>query len=123
MWRQYELQVDLYKHNLDLVVKVNAGYYAITGAIVSYVLAHSGVTRIRFALLLPMVLSAGLLVLGGFSMAKLRGTRGELLDLRGGLKLRAVPEVRVLGIVIGIATVCQALVLLGLCVLFEVGVP
>ena len=29
-WRQYQLHVDLYKFYLELVLKLNAGYYLVT---------------------------------------------------------------------------------------------
>ena len=36
LWRQYQLHVDLYKHYLDMTLKFNTFYYAITGGIVSF---------------------------------------------------------------------------------------
>lgn len=36
LWKQYALHVDLYKFYLDLGVKVNAFYYAVTGSILTY---------------------------------------------------------------------------------------
>jgi hypothetical protein len=38
LWRQYALSVDLYKFYMDLVVKFNVFYYAVTGAILSFFL-------------------------------------------------------------------------------------
>ena len=36
LWRQYSLHVDLYKFYLDLAIKINVFYYAVTGAILAY---------------------------------------------------------------------------------------
>lgn len=40
LWRDYALSADLYKFYLDLVVKVNVFYYAITGGIASFCFAQ-----------------------------------------------------------------------------------
>ena len=57
IWRQYNLNAELYKHYLKLTIELNVFYYAITGAIVSYYLARATVPMMRFALLLPFATS------------------------------------------------------------------
>jgi hypothetical protein len=91
-WKQYALMVDLYKFYLDLVVKVGALHYAITGAIVSYYLTHKGDDKIWWALLLPAVLSFGFAAafLCGAGLHRL--TRRHLFDLRDHLNLAVAPE-------------------------------
>jgi len=63
LWRQFKLHVDLYKHYLDLTLKMNAAYYAISGAIVSYALAHRGDEMSRDGLFIPFALGVGLILL------------------------------------------------------------
>ena len=40
LWKQYQLHVDLYKHYLELSLKLNAFSYAVTGAILSFYLSR-----------------------------------------------------------------------------------
>ncbi|HUH58112.1 MAG TPA: hypothetical protein VL020_06320, partial [Pseudomonadales bacterium] len=40
-WRQYQLNIETYRGYLELVLKINGLYYAITGAIVSYYFGHA----------------------------------------------------------------------------------
>ncbi len=101
LWRQYQQNVDLYKFYMDLTVKFNVFFYAVTGAIVSFALAqHSGNELIRFSLLLPLVMSlcfAGFFVYGGVLM---RVLRRETFAIRDALKLKAAPDVGVLSVLL-----------------------
>lgn len=54
---QYETIVDLYKHHLDLLLKVNIFIYAITGAILSYYLSQPHAGLIRYALIFPAIVN------------------------------------------------------------------
>jgi hypothetical protein len=47
LWRQYELQVELYKQYLDLVLRFNVFYYAITGGILSFFFSREQKGRYR----------------------------------------------------------------------------
>src|SRR5712692_1748083 len=60
LWKNYVLWVDLYRDYLSLVLRANLFFYAITGAITSYYLAHQSVPEARYGLLLPMLMSLGL---------------------------------------------------------------
>ena len=59
LWRQYQLNVDLYKGYLDLIVKINVFYYAITGAILSFYFANQN-DLTKLSLLLPLLMSVTL---------------------------------------------------------------
>jgi hypothetical protein len=61
-WRQYQLNIDTYRGYLDLVLKMNGFYYAVTGAIVSYYFAHSSEELMKLSLVLPIVMSVALAV-------------------------------------------------------------
>jgi hypothetical protein len=96
LWRQFELHVGLYKHYLDLTLKMNAAYYAITGAIVSYALAHRTDGSSRASLFIPVVLGFGLVLLFVYGAIILRYTRDEMISIRDELGLKTIPELRVL---------------------------
>lgn len=98
LWRQYALHVDLYKFYLDLSVKINVFYYAVTGAIVAYYFQHrtDGVTR--YALLLPIAFSFALGGLFFYGAGLLGVTRDELFSIRDRLGLGTAPELKVLAV-------------------------
>lgn len=101
LWRQYQQNIDLYKFYMDLTIKFNVFFYAVTGAIVSFALAqHDGNDLIRFSLLLPLVMSlsfAGFFVYGGVLM---RVLRRETFAIRDALQLQAAPDVGVLSVLL-----------------------
>jgi len=96
LWKQYALNVDLYKFYLDLVVKVNAFYYAITGAILAYYFQHSTERLSRFAVLLPILFSLALSAIFIYGSFLLRVVRTELFKIRDALGLETAPEIMVL---------------------------
>ena len=104
LWRRFEMHVGLYRHYLELTLKINAAYYAITGAIVSYVLSHreDGVTQT--GLFVPLVLGLGLVTVFVFGAVMLRATRRELLAIRDELGLGTIPETRVLTLLLWVSS-------------------
>jgi hypothetical protein len=56
-WREYEVQVDLYKHYMDMLMKVNAFFYIITGGVLSFYFLNYGKPFVRYALLFPILIS------------------------------------------------------------------
>ena len=110
LWKQYQLNIDLYRSYLELVLKVNLFYYAITGAIVSFYFAHAADSLIRFALVLPLVMSvafSGFFIYGAILS---RHTRMEIFKIRDALGFHTAPEVRVLIVFLWIFAVIFALV-------------
>lgn len=88
IWRQYELHADMYKHYLDLLVKFNAAYYGITGAIISfYYLNRDNFPELRYSLLFSVVGSVffGLLTVGG--AVSVWPAKAEVLRLSRRLRL------------------------------------
>lgn len=105
LWKQYTQNVELYKFYMELVIKLNAFYYAVTGAIVSYYFAHPGVENIQYSLLLPLAMSvafAGFFVYGAILM---RPLRQEVFAIRDALGLKVAPELQVLVVLLYIFTV------------------
>lgn len=95
LWRQYELNVDLYKGYLDLVVKMNVFYYAVTGAILSFYFANQNdLTQLSLVLPLLMSLALGTFFVIGAWLARV--PREETFKIRDALGLIAAPEIGVL---------------------------
>jgi hypothetical protein len=57
LWKEYELQVGLYKHYLDLVLKFLAFYHVAIGAFLAFYLTRSDLSLFRWALWLPAIVS------------------------------------------------------------------
>lgn len=56
--KEFEFHIDLVKHYLDLVIKFNVFYYAVTGALLSYYFTNSkSENLVRWSLVLPILLS------------------------------------------------------------------
>ena len=100
LWRRFELHVALFKHYLDMTLKINVAFYAISGAVVSYVLAHPGDRTSQAGLLIPLILGIGLTTVSVFGALMLGETRKDLLSIRDELGLKTAPEVRVLSLLL-----------------------
>jgi hypothetical protein len=117
MWRQYELNVNLFKFYFDIVVKFNIFYYAITGAILSYYFTHADDPLIKYSLLLPVVMSFAFSYLYLWGIPLLENVRYEISYIASALRLKTAPETRVLNrvlLVFGILFGCTGLALLAL---------
>lgn len=115
LWKQYEISVDLYKHYLKLTIEINVFYYAITGAIVTYYFAHRmEAPDIRFALMLPILMSVLLALFFIYGSIMNRYSRDEMFRVRDALGLRVSPEFAVLGWLLVIFAALMALVALSL---------
>ena len=114
LWKQYSLNIDLYRGYLELVVKMNVFYYAVTGAILSYYFTHSTEPLVKWSLLLPLFMSVaiGTFFLIGARLARV--TRYETFQIRDALGLLAAPEIGVLIILLIMFAVLMFLVAGGL---------
>jgi hypothetical protein len=114
LMRQYEIGIDLYKDYLKLVIELNVFYYAITGAIISYYFAHNTDPMMRWALMLPFVMSilfACFFVYGGIQQMHYRA---EVFRIRDALGFRVAPEMLVLSIFLYIFSLLMVVVAVGL---------
>lgn len=113
--KQYQTHVDLYKHYLDLTLRVNIFYYAITGAILSFYFTKSHDSNIiRYSLLLPLLMSVFYAIIFIYSSIKLNVTREEVFQIRDWLGLRSAPEFNVLKYFLRASASLFILVALGL---------
>ncbi len=113
LWRQYSQTVDLYKFYMDLVVKFNVFYYAVTGAILSFFFANAEIEGVKYALVLPLIMSvafAAFFVYGGVLMNILRE---NLFSIRDALGLQVAPDVGILSVLLYIFSFVFSLVALG----------
>ena len=114
LWKQYEIKIDLYKHYLKLTIEINVFYYAITGALVSYYLAHRDDSAVRFALILPLLMSVLFALLFIYGAIINRLSRAEIFRVRDALGLHVAPDLSVLGWLLSICAVLMLLVAAGL---------
>ncbi len=113
LWRQYSQSVDLYKFYMDLVVKFNIFYYAVTGAILSFVFAHPDAEDVKYALVLPIIMSvafASFFIYGALLMGV---TRADVFAIRDRLGLQVAPDVGVLSVLLYIFSAVFIVVAIG----------
>jgi hypothetical protein len=96
LWKQYNVHVDLYKFYLDIGLKANAFFYAITGGILSFYLAHSKEPLMKFALILPVAMSLVLAALFFYGASRLGVTRKDEERLLKELELGVAVEINLL---------------------------
>ncbi len=102
LWRQYNLHVDLYKFYLEIVVKMNLFYYAVTGGIVSFYLTKATIPAVKYSLLLPVLMSFAFFALFAVGAYLITITRKELFAIRDKLGLQTAPEIGVLALTLGL---------------------
>lgn len=114
LWRQYKLHVDLYKLYLELTLKFNIFYYAVTGAFLSFYLSRTSVNVLKYSLAFPFLMSVGSAILFLYGARLNRVTRDDIIRLGQLLGAEVWPEVRVLRL----SALFCFLVALGLAALF-----
>ena len=114
LWRQYQLQIDLYKHYMDLTLKFNAFYYAITGGIVSFYFSRSDVSILKYSLTFPIVMSLGYAAIGFYIIPLIENFRRETIKIRDDLGMVSSTEFRVLSIIIGSSATLFVIIAAGL---------
>jgi hypothetical protein len=63
LWKLIEKDIELYKFYLELMIKASVFVFGITGAIVSYYLAHRGTPLLQLSLIVPIIMCAGFSVI------------------------------------------------------------
>jgi hypothetical protein len=92
----YKINVDLYKHYFELLIKFNIFYYAITGAILSYYFSNNQIIYLRYSLLLPILIS---LIFGFFffwASKLVMVSRQDIIEITSALGFKTYPEFKVL---------------------------
>ena len=91
-WNDFKQAVELHRNYLELAMKLNMFYYAITGAIVSFYFTHTDVPMAKYALGLPILLSAALAVLFLWSAFMAQRLRMHIRNTAAELGLATAPE-------------------------------
>ncbi len=117
LWKQYELHVGLYKFYLDLAIRMNIFYYAVTGAILSFYFSHMDEGAARFSLVLPALMSVAFAWLFLHAANLVGVVRLEVFRIRDALGLLTAPELQVLVYLLRIFGALFAAVALGTAVL------
>jgi hypothetical protein len=119
LWDWYKHEVELHRSYLDLVMKVNTFYYAITGAVVSFYFLNVGrEPLIKLSLLLPLVMSIALAIFY-YKCARAADVSQDNLDKISQQMQLDVGSVvcRVLASLLNIFFILFVITALGLCVL------
>ncbi len=121
LWRQYSLQVELYKFYLDLVIKLNIFHYAVTGAVLSFYFSRPQETALlKYSLILPAVMSAAFGAVFVYAAQLLGITREEVFNIRDKLEFESAPEFQVLTLGLRVFAILFFLITIGLVVLMWV---
>ena len=113
-WRQYALLVDLYKFYLEIFLKFNIFFYAVTGGILSVYIAKLEQPAMRFALLLPIVMAIFFACIFLYGAARIHVSEREVAEITHQLSLNSYPAIHVLAIVLTLGAVLLFLIAAGL---------
>ena len=113
---EYKVAMDLYKHYLEMTLKFNGFYYAVTGAVLSFYFSNAanvGVPR-YILLVFPVIMSLGF---GGFFLwvaGLVKHTRMQVMEIVERLGFSVFPEMRVLTVILRLSGILFMVVALGL---------
>ncbi|MGH7600186.1 MAG: hypothetical protein ACREOI_27845 [bacterium] len=96
LWKQYSQLIDLYKFYLDLALKANVFFYAITGSILTFYFSNKDSELSKFSLILPIVLSLLFGAIFSYGAILMKIFRDEIFNIRNMLKLHVAPETNIL---------------------------
>jgi hypothetical protein len=96
LWKQYELNINLFKSYLEFTLKLNLFYYLITGAILSFYFTHLDTRFINYSLVLPILMSFAFCALSIYGADRAKLTRKEIFRIKNAFKLEVAPEAQVL---------------------------
>lgn len=121
-WRQYELLTGVTKHGIELLLKANIFYFAVTGAMLSIYVTRADPADLaaRLSLLLPVVM--GFCFAGAF-LAHARTVwrpRDEMVKLTHALRIESFLDPRTLRLWLRVSAALYLVIILGLLTLVAV---
>jgi len=122
-WREYEVQVDLYKHYMDMLMKVNAFFYIITGGILSFYFVNYGRPFVRFALLFPILMGFVLGAIFIYAASKRKIVVKIMREALESLDLVKAPDAQILYILLRTSAILFLIVGLSMCFLILKPLP
>ena len=118
LWKDYQQAVELHRHYLELAIKLNIFYYAITGAILSFYFANTDIPMVKYALCLPLLLSSAFSYLFFHSAVLAQNLRIHIRATAEKLRRPFYPEGIVLVLICAIFGSILAIVSIALIYLF-----
>ena len=94
---QYQVIVDLYKHHLEIILKVNIFMYAITGSILSFYLSqnnHNGL--VKYSLVFPIIINLFFSVFFFYASTKIHWFDKDITYITARFKYLSKPDVMIL---------------------------
>jgi len=88
----YKLLLNTYKYWLKSVLKFNAAYFLITGALVSFYLARGLVSRTGFLLLLPLAVGIAVASYASDCATFIRLVEADVKEMKRTLDVEKVPD-------------------------------
>ena len=118
IWKQYQIDIDMYKHYMDMMLKFNISFYAITGAIISFYFSRKDIPMIKYSLLFPIIMSILYAVYFGYCIPLTENSRQHIFDLCKKLEFSYGQEFNVLKVWLYIMVIQFTLVAITLLFLF-----
>lgn len=95
--RDYKVIVEIFRGYLDTALTVHTFYYALTGAIAAYYLAHRGEGNfMKFSLILPFLLGLALAYIAWTGRSQALMLQGIVDEVAGSLSMSSSPPVDIL---------------------------
>lgn len=111
---QYDTIVSLYKHHLDLVLKVNVFIYAVTGAILSFYLSQPLNGLVKYALIFPSVMNGAYSSFFFVAASHIQAFDIDMRAINQSLGLISYPDVMFLKKALQISALLYLLIAIGL---------
>jgi hypothetical protein len=102
--------LDLYKHHLKLLLEANVFVYAVTGALLSFVIAHLEIPHIRWVLAFPVVFDAAFAVFFWVTGNGIDYNEKELDLIASALNINVVPRLDALKLGLRVSSTALAVV-------------
>lgn len=111
---QYDTIVNLYKHNMDLTIKVNIFIYAVTGSILSFYLSKQSIGLMRYALIFPSIMNFGYAFFFYQASKKVTPFHIDLIAINKALGLLSFPDITILQRTLELSSLLFLLISVGL---------
>jgi hypothetical protein len=95
---------------MDLVLKANGLFFIVTGGILTFYFANPMQPLVRFALLLPVVMSTAIAAVFAYGAHLSLQHRADVRDLASQLKFRVAPDVNAMRVLFWASAIVHALI-------------
>lgn len=103
--KERDIILDLYKFHLHLLLQANIFIYAVTGALLSFVVTHLNVTHIRWVAVFPIVLATAFAVFFWLAKKDIDNNKQELLRIANALKVNVYPRIDALPLGLAVSSI------------------